>query len=115
MFKLENLYVEDKHLARMLQSLAGVALPGFTPVPVVNATKKNGKLHAVTNGELVSMFQKYVKDKKLASVTAKIVKEFMAEVGSSRHSYGYVLKKAIAAGFLKKVGKGTKSHYNVVH
>lgn len=114
MFKIENLFVEDKKLAEVLRSLAGLAVaPGPVPVPVINAKKGRNGLEAVTNGQLVALFQKWLAAEKLTKITAKDARGFVRSVGKAEAAYTYAIKKAIEYGLLKKTGKGTKSAYTV--
>jgi hypothetical protein len=114
MFKLENVFVDDKKLPSVLLALAGLVMaPGPIAVPVINAKKGKNGPEAISNGALVSLFQKWLKTEKLSKVVASDVKSFVRSIGKAETAYTYTIRKAIEYGLLKKTGKGTKSAYLV--
>jgi hypothetical protein len=111
-FKIDNLFVDDKKLHLVLRALTGLAIaPGPVPVPVVNAKKGRNGLEAVTNGELVTLLVAWIKKQKLTTVTASDIKNFCGSIGKAPSAYAYALKKAVEYKVLRKTGKGTKSKY----
>lgn len=95
-----------------------IALEGITVMRpevqrMVNVkVKKGGKLHAPTNGNLVSLFAEHVAKAKVESVTPKEVKDWLVAQGKSATSYSYILKGALDVGILRKDSK-TKGKYLV--
>ena len=114
LWRLE-VFVEGTQLEYVLWTLAGHAVEVRTPQPVVNAAKKNGKVHAkVANGDKIELFREWIKERKLTEVNSTLAREFCKSVGTAETSYTYMLGKARDVGLLKKTGKGTKSVWKVV-
>lgn len=106
--------IEDKHVANMLHTVAGVAID-LQVVPVVNVGRvANGKATPATNGDPIELFIAMMKKRKLTSVNAKSAKDLMQEIGLARTSYYYVIKRAMAAHLLKKTGSLQKTEYHLI-
>ena len=49
MFIIPNVYVDDKHLAKLLTAMAGVVIKMDMPRPVINAVVEKGEIRAITD------------------------------------------------------------------
>lgn len=106
-------FCDDKQVVGLHYLLQG-RVYDLKLIPVVNATKQNGKLVATTDGNLISMFSEYLKKHKIAGeVSADTMREFLTSVGKSESSRGYLVVKAVEVGVLKKTGKGRATRYLV--
>ena len=114
MFRIENLFCDDKKLPQLLRAISGLALAGFSAVPVINAEKKGKKLTAMTNGTIVEMFTDYLHKRKITEVDSKIGREFCVSIGKDPEAYNYLFTRAKAEGLLRKSGKGTSSRWRVM-
>lgn len=112
MFRVE-FFCDDKHIARVHHMLMGVSIGAPTVQPVINAAKKNGKIHATSGGSQLEMFADWLRKKKPTEMNAKGMRQFLTDIGASGNSYSALLRNAIDAGYLKKTGKGTLSRYSV--
>ena len=109
-----DFYVEDKRLGQALLALVGIAYGQPSAVPVVNAAKKNGKMVAASNGHSTLERFAEILPKKGTSINAHDVGEMMKPLGLATTSRGYMLKKAVKSGMLKKHGKGSHMTYVVL-
>jgi len=114
MFKIENLFCDDKKLPQLLHAISGLVLEGFSIVPVVNVQKKGGKATAITNGTAVEMFRDYLHKHKIVEVNSTIGREFCTSIGKDAEAYNYLFSKAKSVGLLRKSGKGTSSKWRVM-
>jgi hypothetical protein len=103
----------DKKAGDCLRALAGLAIE-VKAIPIANAQVRNGKVEATNNGELVSMFAKYLKMKKIEKVDANIARNFCQSNGQQPERYSYLLRKAQEYGVVKKIGTGKASTYKVI-
>jgi len=114
MFKIENLFCDDKKLSQLLRAISGLVLEGFSVIPVVNVEKKKGKPSAVTNGSAVEMFRDYLHRHKIVEVNSTIGREFCTSIGKDAEAYNYLFSRAKEQGLLRKSGKGTSSKWRVM-
>ena len=102
----------DKKAGDVLRAVAGLAIEAKA-TPVANAQVRNGKVEAASNGELVTLFTRYLSKRRIAEVNSDITREFCLSIGQSPDRYTYVLRKALEHGLLKRIGKGKASAYKV--
>ena len=114
MFKIDNLFCDDKKLPQVLHAISGLVLEGFSVVPVINVEKKKGKAVALTNGTTVEMFRDYLHKRKITEVNSTIGREFCVSIGKDASTYGGLFVRAKAEGLLRKAGKGTSSKWRVM-
>jgi hypothetical protein len=107
-------YCEDRKLGDAMRALAGVCITVETPVPVVNAESKGGKISAQSNGNLVHMFIDHLHKAKLPTITPAEAQAWLLQNGKSKLSSSYVLKNAVSRGVLAPKGKGSARSYKVV-
>lgn len=116
MFRLKG-FVEDKHVVQVMKDLTGKVIK-LKMIPVINLDeggRSNGKMRAVSDGNLLSMFEKYLKEKKIhGEVNSDLVKDFLKSVGKSPSSAYYLRTEAIKGGVLKKTGKASQTRYHTV-
>lgn len=110
MFRIE-LFVEDKHLAKALIGVQGVALQQPTVQPVANAKVGKNGVQAITDGSICEMFRQHLIDNKLTSITPSEIKVWLASVGRQPSSFQYAVNCGVKAGWLKRRGKGNKVFY----
>lgn len=111
MFKIEDVYVEDKQLAQFLRAVAGIVRGVPRPVPVMNVT---ADLTSLTNGaNMVAVFADYVIKSKIQTFTPKDVQAWLVKNGRSKLSSNYILKNLVKTGMVKRSGKSAKSTYTV--
>lgn len=108
LFRME-VFVEGRHLERALTALTGVAVDIKTPTPVVMQTaeiKKNGEIVAAasnaTNGELLSLFEKYLLKNGLATIKIDTARAFLQSIGQSPDRASYLMTRARETNLLKK-------------
>ena len=109
MFRIE-IFVDDRKLAHVLRSLAGHATSVSTPVPVVNASAKNGKIEARSGGRMIDLFAEHLKTVS-GDLSAADIKSFCVENGLSSKSYSNVLNNAVRAKLMKRVRVPGKKKY----
>jgi len=102
----------DKKVGDVQRAIAGLVVD-VKSTPIANAAVRNGKVSATSNGELVTMFAKWLGKKKIKKVDANLTREFLTGIGQQPERYGYLLLKSKNYGLLKKIGKGKTSAYNV--
>ena len=113
MFKIEC-YCDDKHVATILRSLAGIAMQ-VQAVPVLNAMadKANGKIKAqYTGDELGKMLVARLHKKGMRTFHASDVKEFFREVGHPLSSYSHFLNRMRDQGMLKSTKSKEKMGFD---
>lgn len=112
--KIDEIYCDDRRVGEVLRALAGKVIGKPLVVPVVNAEKtSSNKIKAKGDGNLVMMFAKYLRQARKTDITATHAREWLESHGHNPTSVSYLLHKSQEFGFLKKFGKGTKSHYKV--
>lgn len=94
-------FIEDKNVGLVMQRIAGL-IKEPTWQPVVNAKEEAGKVTQVTNGDMVSMFQKYIGDKKYTAVNIAVARAFLSTIGQVPGRANYLIQKAQSRGLLKK-------------
>lgn len=106
--------VKDEDVGRALRSVAGIAFD-VEALPVVNLRRTNdGRSVAETAGTLPEMFAAHLQRAKPERVTRSYAREWLVSIGRrSSMSASHVIKKAYAAGLLKKHGSGTSVWYSV--
>lgn len=112
MFRV-SFFVDDKKLPGALRDLMGVAAGSPEVMPVVNGVEKGGKVVAAAKGETCDLFVAYAKKHKLEKIAAPQLRAFCKSIGSAETSYTYYGKQLVAAGCLKKHGKGSQTYYTV--
>ena len=110
MFRIEA-FCDDKNLARVLYALAGLVHGQPAIQPVANGKVENGKV--TSRGETNEVFLKYAKANKMVKFAAKDLADFVKQMGLAPASRGYMLKRLMADGVIKKSGKGTNTVYTV--
>lgn len=128
MFRI-SFFCEDRDLAKVLHSLAGVVRgqPEIVPVAGTNPTLSNGhadetrsrgrplgsyntkprqstigKLEIANQGGADVMFVRAMKTKGLSEVNAAMAKQILKDLGLSPTSYSHVLATARDSGLMKK-------------
>lgn len=110
-----RVFCEDKNLAKCLSALKGLCTIPETPQEVANADRMSGGrvVPRVLNGKALEVFKDHIKRNKIKTMTPADLREFMTSIG--RKNYDPLLKKAVAAGILKKpTKKTTKPVYMVI-
>jgi hypothetical protein len=114
MFKIEDVYVEDKNLALLLKAMAGIVRGQPRPVPMLNLeAQPNGTLKASADGTLMQVFAAHIAKAKLKEFGPKDVQDWLAKHGRSKLSANYVTKGLVKAGVLKRTGNTLNSRYVV--
>jgi hypothetical protein len=101
MFRIEC-FCDDAKLAKIKWLLLGHVY-NLTDEPVVNAVKKGGRVQAKAR-DVLEMFANYLQAGNVKEVTPRIAKEFSDTLGKGNNYYSNLLRKAIAAGMLKRIG-----------
>ena len=112
MFKIKNVYCEDKKLADVLRALAGLLIEAPVPVPVLAAKAQNGKVISTLPGggsniSARSQFMHYVTEQGYDSINAEMARKFLKSIGQSVSGSGNLINKLKEEGFLAKP-KGMK-------
>lgn len=114
MFRIDNLFVEDKRLGDFLKLIAGLVKGVPTPVPADNIEYRDGKFSAKSNGaNLVQVFAEHLIKSKIKTFTPRNVQDWLAKHGYSRQSSSYICQGLMKAGFIKRTGKGSQTVYTV--
>lgn len=101
MFRIEC-FCDDAKLPKVLWLLQGNVY-NMTSMPVVNANKKGNRVQA-KSGDILEMFANFLKEGKYKEITPAIAKEFGESIGRAKNYYSSLLKKAIDAGMLSRIG-----------
>jgi len=101
MFRIEC-FCDDGKLAKVLWLLQGNVY-NCHPEPVVNAIKKNGRVQSKSRNVL-ELFQTWIHETRLREVTPTHVREFADTLGKSGNYYSSLLRKAVDAGMLERIG-----------
>lgn len=105
MFRLE-IFVEDKHLARLLHALNGLVTQMSGPQPVVNAEYKNGKLVAKSSGSLPDAVYADLCEKfDGGAVSTSAIKKSGQAHGGGPNCHQYLIKNLVKAKRLAKTKK----------
>lgn len=113
MFRIE-LFVDDRNLADALRRLAGIGRD-VRAIPVVNAEPagRAGVAAASSSGDLIDLLRGWLEKHKKKEMAAPDAVVFLREIGRSPNSRSYLLKQAVKAGLLRRVGNGSASSYVV--
>jgi hypothetical protein len=115
MFKIENVYCDDKKLGDVLRALAGLTRGQPVAVPVANIDEEGaGAPKAKTNGKLAHMLAEHMTKNKLESIKPKEVGAWLAKIGMSKQSASYVARMAQDQGVIRKTGKSSQTVYHLV-
>ena len=79
--------------------------------PVANGKVEKGKV--TSRGETNEVFIKYAKANKMVKFAARDLADFVKQMGLAPASRGYMLKRLMADGIIKKSGKGANTVYTV--
>lgn len=102
MFRIAEVYVDDKKLSAFLKAVAGLVHNMDFPQPVVNAEPAaNGKIRQATEGKIEDLFMTHLRQRRLAEFDNDIVREFLTGIGKSPMSANYVTKSLKKRGFLR--------------
>lgn len=114
MFRVE-FFVDDKKLGQALIALVGLAYGQPSVVPVVNTVVKNGHIKAESNDtKMLDLFAMHLKKIKKDSLQVDDIKEFLTSIGRSPISSGYLIKQAIHAKIIKRVGKSSNVRFHLI-
>lgn len=105
MFRIECT-CDDKKLHLVLTALTGLIHENPRVVPVVNAVAVEGELQATSDGSIIGMFAQHLKATKVKEFRAGFVRDFLRAVGKSEKSYTHAIENAVAAGLIRRRGKG---------
>lgn len=114
MFKLEDVYVEDKKVGEALRALIGIVIGVPKAIPVINAEVQQGKITQKTNGKLVTMFAHHLHSSKIDTMRPADVREWLKQQGMSVTSASYLVKIAERSGIIRRSGKSSQTTYHVV-
>lgn len=110
MFKIEDLYVEDRRLGDLFKAIAGIARGHPRPVPVANVeedTRHTGLKAKTNSSNLVQHYADNLHKNKIETLKPVDVKEWLVREGYSALSYSYILKGLLKDKVLKRTGKAT--------
>jgi hypothetical protein len=113
-FKLEDVYVEDKKVGDALRALLGIVIGVPKAIPIINAELQHGQVKQQTNGKLVTMFLHHLHQNKIDSLRPADIREWLKKQGMSPSSSAYVVKLAIRAGAIRRTGMSSQTAYHVV-
>ena len=103
LFRFE-VFCTSKQLGDALALLTARVTQITPPQLVVNAKRKGNGVTPVSSGELVEMFQNWLRQHKLKEINTKIAREFLEEHGRAPGSTSYLFNQARDRGLLKNVG-----------
>jgi hypothetical protein len=116
MFKIENVYCDDKKLGDVLRALTGLTRGQPVAVPMTNVEEGGiGGPKAKTNGKLVTMLAEHMVKSKLESIRPKEVGAWLAKIGMSKQSASYVARMAVSEGVIRKTGQSSQTVYHLVN
>jgi hypothetical protein len=96
-------YAKPGRLEQTLSALAGLVDSVETPVPVANATIKNGKLQARTSGTtLCELLIEHLKKTETSEINNLYIRHWMKGMGKAPSSSPYILKCILKAGAVKR-------------
>ena len=106
MFIIQELYVEDKNLAKVLRSLAGLVFDMGPPRPV-NASRK-GKRLLSKGGSAMELILNWFQEEGVTKFTTKNVNHILEEAGFTKQSGYNALMELTKAKRIKRTSTG---HY----
>jgi len=113
-FKIEDLYVEEKKLGRVAWALEGMTLgrPTFVPVKGAKASKGQVKADPQINGPMHLQVASYILQQGLKEVDAPTIRNIVVQLGGAATSAPNSLLKLQKSKFMRRkkgtTGKGTK-------
>lgn len=111
MFKIEDLYVDDKRLGDLLKAVAGIAKGTPRAVPMMNI---DDRLAANSGGgNLSQVFADHLVKNKIEAFSPQDVKMWLAKNGRSKLSASYITKGLIKVGMIKRTGQSSATRYTV--
>ena len=115
MFKIEDVYCDDKKVGDVLRALAGLVMAHPPPraVPLINAENVGGKIEA-RNGSMLGVFLTFLSKHKGDRITPKETAAWLKSQGRSPSSASYLVRQARDAGALRATGKGAAVVYMIV-
>ena len=114
MFKVEDVYVDDRKLGDLLKAIAGIAIGHPRPVPVINAEPHKGVVKAKGNGSnMVEVFTEYLAADKIETFRPADVRAWLAKNGRSKLSANYIMKGLLKSHMVKRTGKSSATTYHV--
>lgn len=115
MFKIEDLYVEDRKLGDLLKAIAGIARGMPRPVPVANIEETGRGLKAKSNGgNLVDVFTDHLIKQKISEFGPRDVQTWLVNNGYSKLSAYYITRNLRKSGVVKLSGKSSAARYQVI-
>lgn len=108
MFILNNIFVDDKHLPKVLTAMAGLVISMDVPRPVINAVVKNGKVaQASSTASFKGRLIEYLGTIKGTTITTTELKAKFAELGANPNSLnGALTSQLLDEKVLKRKSKG---------
>lgn len=113
MFVIPNMYMEDKHLAKVLSAVAGLVISMDVPRPVINAVVHKGKIKqaVATNGGGGTIIT-LVRDKILGfakgtDLPVSQIRTFIKEAGGTSGTSGYYTNQLKKQKVIKLKQRGT--------
>lgn len=111
MFRIE-VFVDDKHVTKVLRAVAGVARGQPSVIPVANVADGKGKPKAATDGSLFTMFERYIRTRPpKTTLSPADVRQWLAAHGGSQGSVFYITSMAMKRRLLRRTGKGAQVKY----
>jgi hypothetical protein len=113
LFKIEDLFVEEKKLGKLLWALDGLAVGKPYPVPVRGAKVHGSKIKAVSSGGTVpEMVKAYIVQNGITEVDAEVMRRIVVEqLGCSPHTAPNARWALTKEKFLR-LKKGTKGKFS---
>lgn len=109
MFIIPNVYVDDKHLAKLLTAMAGVVIKMDMPRPVINAMVDKGEIKAISKGGsakagVANAIAKFAKGTELP---ISQIRTMIKDVGGSPDSASYYINSLKNEKVIKLKQRGT--------
>lgn len=108
MFIIEQMFIEDKKLAKVLTALAGLVFKMEPPRPVVNVAVKNGKLTQASNGSTLKeqVIEELQELGKGTTITMRQLNEIIHKKGGGGNSKSYYVRAILQAKAVKRKSRG---------
>jgi hypothetical protein len=116
LFRIE-FFCDGKRLPAAVMAITGIAVGEPKIQGVVNAAKKkNGKIEAASDGDVVSLFLLWLKQhKELKTLRAEHFRAFAKSIGRSETSYTFIKNQIMkTGGLLRRTGTGSATSYKVL-
>lgn len=115
MFKIEDVFCDDKKVGDVLRALAGLVVGIPKPIPMINAENVGGKIRSeMRNGSMLSVFLAFLSKHKSDRITPKEIGAWLKTQGRSSSSASYLVRQARDAGAVRAIGKGAAVVYMIV-